>query len=240
MLHTAVQATRWPYAGLERPTAIRFRKNQHIARENCEQANLYRIESGWACRFRLMADGRRQITALYLPGDLCEPQWALGSVPNQPVVALTDVRAVPIPCALPRLCDQARPLFGAILATLERQSSWLVSLGRKVASERVAHLLLDLYMRMRGTGLAQGLQCPMPLTQTDIADATGLTPVHVNRTLQALRRQSVVELKHKLMQIDDLPGLCSAAGPDWAGLRRQCTSEQEATDRLRMVRATAN
>lgn len=231
-----IQPGRLPGDTYDRPSAIRFRKNQHLARENCEPANLYRIESGWACRFRLMADGRRQITALYLPGDFCEPQWALGSIPTQPVVALTDLRAVPIPCSLPRLSDQARPLFTAILATLERESAWLVSLGRKIASERVAHLLLDLYMRLRKAGLAQGSQCPMPLTQTDIADATGLTPVHVNRTLQVLRRQRMVELKQKLLRIDDLPALCCAAGPDWAALRRDCLCEQGTSDRLRLVR----
>ena len=98
---------------------------------------------------------------------------------------------------------------------MERQSNWLVSLGRKTAVERLAHLLLELFERMRRAGVAYGQQCALPLTQTDIADATGLTAVHVNRTLQSMRSKGVLELHSKWLRIPDLGALrdLAALGP---------------------------
>ncbi|HKT75478.1 MAG TPA: helix-turn-helix domain-containing protein, partial [Sphingobium sp.] len=94
---------------------------------------------------------------------------------------------------------------------IERQTNWLVTLGRKTALERLAHLLLELFERMRLSGLAYGQQCAMPLTQMEIADLTGLTPVHVNRTLQSMRARGLVELQSKWLRIPDLPALRNAA-----------------------------
>lgn len=94
---------------------------------------------------------------------------------------------------------------------IERQANWLVTLGRKTALERVAHLLLELFERLRRSGLTYGLQCAMPLTQMEIADMTGLTPVHVNRTLQTMRMRGLVELQSKWLRIPDLSALREAA-----------------------------
>lgn len=189
-----------------------FRPHQFLAREDEKPSALYRIEEGWACRYRLLPDGRRQITALYLPGDLCEPHWALGRLPSQPVVALTNVRAALLPChpPFPPLDGQER-FWRSLGEVMERQTNWLVTLGRKTAQERLAHLLLELFERMRLAGLAYGQQCAMPLTQMEIADLTGLTPVHVNRTLQAMRARGLVELQSKWLRIPDVAALRHAA-----------------------------
>lgn len=190
-----------------------FRPHQFLAREDEASAGIYRIDEGWASRYRLLSDGRRQITALYLPGDYCEPQWALGKRPSQPVVALTIVRATRLPENTPWGFPQERQqAFWCKLGdVIERQTNWLVTLGRKTALERVAHLLLELFERMRNAGLAYGQQCAMPLTQMEIADLTGLTPVHVNRTLQAMRSRGLVELQSKWLRIPDLPTLREVA-----------------------------
>lgn len=186
-----------------------FRPHEFLARQNIAADSLFQIQEGWACRYRMLADGRRQITALYLPGDYCEPQWALGRPPSQPVVALTIVRAVKSPCRLPLgvSVDNPHGFWKSLADSCERQSSWLVTLGRKTAMERLAHLLLELFERMRQSGLAYGQQCALPLTQLDIADMTGLTPVHVNRTLQAMRAQGLVELQSRWLRIPDLTAL---------------------------------
>ena len=190
-----------------------FRPHQFLAREDEEPVAMYRIDEGWACRYRLLPDGRRQITALYLPGDYCEPHWALGKRPCQPVVALTNMRATRLPGNMPwGLPPETQQLFWRKLGdVIERQTNWLVTLGRKTALERLAHLLLELFERMRLSGLAYGQQCAMPLTQMEIADLTGLTPVHVNRTLQAMRARGLVELQSKWLRIPDLPALRNAA-----------------------------
>lgn len=187
-----------------------FRPHQFLAREDEEPSAIFRLDEGWACRYRLLPDGRRQITGLYLPCDYCEPQWALGRRPSQPIVALTNVRATRLPCRLPEasLSDSSQQAFWKNLGSLiDRQTNWLVTLGRKTAIERLAHLLFELFERMRISGLTYGQQCAMPLTQMEIADLTGLTPVHVNRTLQAMRARGLVELQSKWLRIPDIPAL---------------------------------
>jgi len=192
---------------------IQFRPHQYLAREADRPELVYRIEEGWACRFRLLNDGRRQITALFLPGDYCEPQWVLGHRPAQPIVALTNVRASCIPCASigNRPFDQQRRLWSALAHALDRQSDWLVTLGRRTALERIAHLLCDIFERLSRSGLTYGQQCAMPLTQMDMADLTGLTPVHVNRTLQSMRSAALIELQSRWLRIPDLSALRQAA-----------------------------
>ena len=76
-------------------------EHQFLARENEKPDSMLYVQEGWACRYRLLPDGRRQITALYLPGDYCDLQWALGGVSSQPVVAITNVRALRLPCRIP-------------------------------------------------------------------------------------------------------------------------------------------
>jgi len=196
--------------------SVCFRQHQYLAREHDRPDAIYRIEEGWACRFHLLSDGRRQITALFLPGDYCEPQWGLGQRVTQPIVALTRVRAARIAClpAAGRSCDHYYNLWMALVTTVERQAGWLVSLGRKNAQERIAQLLCEIYDRMHESGLAHAQQCAMPLTQSVIADITGLTPVHVNRTLQAMRMAGLIRLQSKWLHIRDMEGLRrSATGP---------------------------
>ncbi|ANI79553.1 Crp/Fnr family transcriptional regulator [Sphingobium sp. EP60837] len=194
-------------------THCHFRPHQFLAREDEQPDAIYRIDEGWACRYRLLPDGRRQITGLFLPGDICEPHWALGKRPSQPIVALTNVRATNLPSSphgvLPAESQQA--CWKGLADMIERQTNWLVTLGRKTAIERLAHLLLELFERMRSSGLSYGQQCAMPLTQMEIADMTGLTPVHVNRTLQTMRQRGLVELQSKWLRIPDLAALRDAA-----------------------------
>lgn len=193
----------------EGESQVHFRMHQFLARENGKPEALFYIQEGWACRYRLLSDGRRQITALYLPGDYCDPQWALGGVSFQPVVAITNVRASRLPCRIPSRADfdGQHVFWKALSGTIERQANWLVSLGRMTALERIAHLLLELFDRMRQAGLAYGQQCAMPLTQIEIADLMGLTPVHVNRTLQSLRARGLIELQSKWLRIPELSAL---------------------------------
>ncbi|AEG50595.1 transcriptional regulator, Crp/Fnr family [Sphingobium chlorophenolicum L-1] len=187
---------------------VHFRMHQFLARENEKPEAMLHLQEGWACRYRLLPDGRRQITGLYLPGDYCDPQWALGGLPSQPIVAITNVRALQLPCRASHAGLDGHNGFGQALSdVIERQANWLVTLGRKTAMERVAHLLVELFERMRKAGLAYGQQCAMPLTQIEIADMTGLTPVHVNRTLQSMRAKGLVELQSKWLRIPELQAL---------------------------------
>lgn len=192
---------------------ILFRPHQYLARESDVPDFLYRIDEGWACHFRLLNDGRRQITALFLPGDYCEPHWIFGGRPAHPIIAITNVRTTAVPCRTWRegRREQQHELLSNVIGMIERQADWLVTLGRKTALERIAHLLCEVYERMSHNGLSYGQQCSMPLTQMDIADVTGLTPVHVNRTLQTMRNSKLIELQSKWLRIPDISALRQAA-----------------------------
>lgn len=149
--------------------------------------------AGWACRTQTLSDGRRQIASLMLPGDLIGMCRHRDPVSVSAVLALTDV----VLCRAPRSNDGSR----AGLAEAYAMSSALdemyllrhiTRLGRLSAIERTADFLLEMRERLDLCGLAAGNEFPMPLTQEMLADALGLTSVHVNRTLQALRRDGAV------------------------------------------------
>lgn len=182
-----------------------FRRHEHLARKNDSQENILRIEEGWASRYRVLADGRRSITSFFLPGDYCEPQWLLSGKADLPIVALTNIKARLIPLAdiHGRRDHGVRDLLGSILTTHRRQTDMIVSLGRKSALERVAGLLRELFIRLDAAGQAVGDQCSLPLTQQDIADMLGLTPVHVNRVLGELRSRGMIRLASKTLRILD-------------------------------------
>ncbi|MDQ4421839.1 Crp/Fnr family transcriptional regulator [Sphingobium sp. DEHP117] len=181
-----------------------FRPNQYLVQPGETPHAYLKLVEGWACRFRLLTDGRRQITALFLPGEYCEPQWGLGQAPRQPIVALTTVRAYSEPMSD---TGASALVLQALVTMLDRQNEWIVSLGRKSATERLAGLFCDLFDRMKAAGLTYGNQCAMPLTQIDIADIGGLTSVHVNRVLQGLRKHRVMDLRSKWLSIQNMEAL---------------------------------
>lgn len=197
----------------------RFRRHEFLARACARQNLIYRIEEGWACRQRILPDGRRQITDLFLQGDYCEPQWLLDRCAEQAVVALTPVRATGLtlgPEGLDHLPEgpTARSLLQATVATINRQTRRIVSLGCNSATERVSDLLLELFARMGARGRLVGDRCPLPLTQTDMAETLGLTPVHVNRVLMRLRRAGAIDLGGKWLRLRAPEQLRLLAGLD--------------------------
>ena len=114
-----------------------FRRYEHLARAGDRSHCIYRIRDGWACRYELLRDGRRQITALYLPGEYCEPHWFLSGRAELSVMALTRLIARPIPLAeIHRPGDDGvKDVLGAMVQTMERQTQSIIRLGRKNATE---------------------------------------------------------------------------------------------------------
>ena len=174
------------------------------------------ILDGWASRYKTLPDGRRQIVGLFLPGDLCDMNVYLLKQMDHNIGAITALRVAEITredferllARHPRL---AEALFWNELVTVAIQREWTLNLGQRSAYERIAHLLCETFLRLRTVGLTSDSMCPFPLTQLDIADASGLTAVHVNRTLQELRRDRLIELQSRILTIPDLEALKSAA-----------------------------
>lgn len=197
-------------SGIGKEPERRFRRHEHLALSGEVQEKIYRIEDGWACRYTLLPDGRRQITGLYLPGDLCEPQWALAGRAQLSIVALTEVSATEI--ALTALRDMgedgAGELLSAVMTSFNRQSDWIVSLGRRSANGRIAALFGEIYNRLAQNGKLRH-PCTIPLTQQDLADVVGLTPVHVNRVLSDMRKHGLVQFSGKTIVVprpDEIAG----------------------------------
>lgn len=159
----------------------------------------YFILSGWACRQRVLTDGRRQIFNFLLPGDGIAVADRSQPEPSATVAltAMELVDASPLIAAVEagRAAGLAYALAGLAAHDQKLLFDHMVRLGRQTAYERVAHLLLELQRRLETAGLGDDRRFPLPLTQEVMGDALGLSIVHVNRTLQQLRRDGLIELR---------------------------------------------
>jgi CRP-like cAMP-binding protein len=187
-----------------------------LIREGDKPTSVFLIMEGWACRYKQLPDGRRQIVALFVPGDVCDMNAYILKEMDHSIGAITAVKVAEIGRDDFEQLMQDHPritqaLFWDELVTVSVQREWTLNVGQRTAYERIAHLLVELFLRLRAVGLTNGNSCDFPLTQVDLADATGLTAVHVNRTLQELRRQGLIELKGRTLTISDLDALKNAA-----------------------------
>jgi CRP-like cAMP-binding protein len=172
--------------------------------------------SGWACRYKALEDGRRQIVGFVLPGDTCDAFNYLFSTMDHSVAALTSVVYAELDHAVfERLMSTDESVAEALLcetvAARAIQCEWAVNLGRRDALERVAHIICELFERLKAVGLAEGSSFAFPVTQMDLADATGLSTVHLNRTLQELRASGLITLRDRNLTIHDLQALRNTA-----------------------------
>ena len=181
---------------------------------------IYNLVSGWAFRYGLLEDGRRQIVDFILPGAVIGVQTLDGAKATYGVQALTDT-------ALCVVRHEDLASFSSEVPGIALRLAWLIardrslaydhltSVGRQSASQRVAHLILELYVRYRVQWPGHRIEkMQMPLTQEHIADATGLTGVHVNRVLRELREDGVLEFHYKRLRVLDPDKLVETAGTD--------------------------
>jgi CRP-like cAMP-binding protein len=187
-----------------------------IAREGENPTVIRLLVSGWACRYKDLPDGRRQIVGFFLPGDFCDLNVYILSELDHSIGALTAVRFYDIqPQQFQEVIDRRPHLIRALLwhemvaSGIQRQ--WLLSIGQRSPLERLAHLFVELYYRLKAVGLATGLSFEMPITQNHLAEANGLSLVHLNRTLQEMRRENLIELSDRQLRIVDLDRLKQVA-----------------------------
>ena len=174
------------------------------------------VVSGWIARGAMLSDGRRQIVGLSLPGDVIVASgsvdadlqvWSLTEVVTVDATAFWTTMSEPGHLASP-LREAWRRFRTAERLRMARQ---VIRLGRLSAYERTAHLLLELHERQVRLGTARGGVLHLPLTQDVLADTLGLSAVHMNRTLQQLRRNVLVDYRAGRTVLQDLPGLVQAA-----------------------------
>ncbi|MEH3041617.1 MAG: Crp/Fnr family transcriptional regulator [Sphingomonas paucimobilis] len=188
------------------------------------------VLDGWGCRYRQLPDGRRQMLSLLLPGDLFDPYPQAVARTDHAVGTITTMTvAEVVPDALAELSRDSRTVARALWwnnhVAMATQREWIASLGLRSARERIALLFCEVYFRLRMSGRCQGRACEFPLTQADLAEATGLTPVHVNRMVQELRRDGLIAWSGRTLTILDLDALCAVASftPTYLHLDRAVT-----------------
>ena len=194
---------------IERPRSFRAKREMHA--EGAEFTDALLILDGWAARQRILEDGRRQLVDILLPGDLIGACDHARPLATASVLALTDVTVCVAPAA------ESSPALARAYAT---SRAWgeagliasVARIGRMNAQERICDLLLELLERLELTGAAADGRCSLPLTQEVIADTLGLTSVHVNRTLQTLRREGAIDLKGRDLVVRDPKALGRSVG----------------------------
>lgn len=189
-----------------------YRAKQDLIKEGDQPDVVFLLVEGWACRYKLMPDGERQIMAFLVPGDLCDIHIFILKSMDHSMGLLSNARVAAIPKAkMLRVLNErpalARALWWSTLTDEAVLREWLVNMGRRDAYERIAHLLVELWLRLRMIGQTIGGSFHLPITQTDLADTLGLTPIHVNRTLARLRQEGLIELSRGHLHIPDVAKL---------------------------------
>lgn len=186
--------------------------DQYVVRRGVELTTSTLLLRGVVCRFKDMRGGQRQITELHVAGDFVDLHSFTLKRLDHDIISLTPCRIATVPHDQLRKITEKFPHFTRVywfLTNLDAaiQREWTISLGRRSAIARVAHLFCELFIRLEIVVLTRGSSFDFPLTQTDIAECVGLTPVHVNRMLQELRRRNFIELENKHLTILDWNGL---------------------------------
>jgi len=194
-----------------------------IVHEGQTGHHAYILQRGWAYCYKLLPDGGRQVITFSLPGDFMGLRSVLLRTSDHSFSSVSDVLVSTI--AVPRmirLFTEFPRLGAALLWAVSRDEAvmveHLVGIGRRSAIERMAHFFLELGQRLQLVGMATETKFECPLNQYLLADALGLTAIHVNRVLRQLREQGLITLKEHHVVIEDPKGLMKLAGFDNAYL----------------------
>jgi CRP-like cAMP-binding protein len=198
-----------------------------LIREGDVPRSVFVILDGWACHYRTLETGRRQIVDFAIPGDLCDLNLFILDRMDHSIGAITRLKVAEVQREVLRGVVTHFPNITTALWWVELVSKsihreWIVNVGQRSASERIAHLFCEMFLRLESVGLTHGFSCDFPLTQNDIAETTGLTSVHVNRTIQELRREGLIVLERHRLTIPDMLALQGAGlfNPDYLHIRR--------------------
>jgi CRP-like cAMP-binding protein len=192
--------------------------NTDILREGARTDSLYVVLKGWACRYSTTRQGGRHLPALLVAGDIGNLDSLMFDRVDYGVRTFTQASVAVLPRERALALSAEHPGIARLftrLALIENAmlTRWALSLGRRSAKERLAHLLCELSLRLGGeTGNASSFV--LPLTQEHIGDALGLTHVHVNRTLQLLRAEGLMESESRIVTLRDVAALRRIAGFD--------------------------
>ena len=184
---------------LELPFTVKtLERNQFVVRERELATQSCLMLSGFSIRSKLVATGNRQIVAIHMKGEMVDLQNSMLKVADHSVQMLTSGKVAMIPREAINRVTLERPTIGLAMwidtlvdASIFRE--WIANVGRRDARTRIAHLLCEFSLRLKSAGLGDETGYELPMTQEQLADATGLTSVHVNRTIKALQKEGLIE-----------------------------------------------
>ena len=210
-----------------------FPANYDLILEGDVPGPVFVILSGWACRYKILPGGSRQIISFLMPGDFCDMHVAVLAEMDHSIATLTEAQVVTIPRDRMEALVEVRPdlakaFWWTQLVDEGVLRATIVSMGRRSSLERVAHLLCELCFRMRNIGIATGKSIVMPFTQIVLADAVGMTPVHVNRLIRKLRALGALDVGTGTLIIADIGRLAEIAGFDDNYLHQRLRSRRAA------------
>lgn len=188
-----------------------------IISEGDNPDNVYLILRGFAFRYKVTEDGGRQVFAYLLPGDFCDLHVALLNRMDHSIgtVSPCEIALIPRRTILtltgehPRI---ARALWMCTLVDEATLREWLLNIGRRAADKRIAHLFCEIHARLEAVGLATSGAFELPIPQPLLADTVGLSNIHVNRSLRALREANLVTFRKHVVVIPDMLKLQDYAG----------------------------
>ncbi|MFC4172489.1 Crp/Fnr family transcriptional regulator [Microvirga sp. GCM10011540] len=203
-----------------------FRADQDVVREGDRPIQCCLILEGFACRYKLTEKGKRQIFAFHTPGDIPDLQSLHLKTMDHSLGTLTPCKIAFIQHEHLRELFRQHPRLAEVFwrdtlidAAIFRE--WMLGIGRRSARTRLAHLLCELFMRLKVIGLAGSNSIPLPLSQAEMGDALGLSTVHINRTLQELRGEDLVAWDGGILTILNWEGLMQAGEFDTTYLHLQ-------------------
>lgn len=197
-----------------------------LIREGDRPGPVFVILDGWACRYKILPNGARQILAYLMPGDSCDLHIGLLAEMDHSIQTITPATVATVDRVhMDELMDKHRGIAKAMyvgqLVDEGTMRAWITSMGRRASIERVAHLMCELYLRARNIGLTQEPKFALPLSQAMMADSLGMTPVHFNRVVKQLREEGAMTLQRGRLNIEDPEKLIQIAGFDENYLHRR-------------------
>ena len=207
-------------------TPVSLRAGEDLIRRGDYPVATTLMVSGFMARYKLLSDGRRQFVSFHIPGDIPDLQSLFIDVSDHTLGALVPTQVLTIPHESTRALLTRQPKLAKLLwrETLIDGSifrEWITNVGRRSAVERVANLLCEMMLRMRAVGLNEGYSYHLPLNQTHISDALGLSLVSTNRSLRRLHAANLIDFTKGVLSIVDWPKLAEIAdfNPDYLHYR---------------------
>jgi CRP-like cAMP-binding protein len=197
-------------------TVKEFAADQDIVCEGTRPSQCCLLVEGFLCRYKMTPDGKRQIISFHVSGDIPDLQSLHIDVMDHSLATMVASKVALIPHEAVRELTHGQPriadaFWRDTLIDASTFREWIVNVGSREAYTRIAHLLCEIFMKFRAVGIVSGNSFTLPLTQAEIGDATGLSTVHVNRSLMQLRGDSLITLERNLCTIPDFRRLEEAA-----------------------------